>query len=82
MPRRGYRSVGRLVDRRAGPVLFKPKLRGQRDLKLSNLVLTATYAFEVLRSGRVGIGGSTATVLVRCLAEMRSLLDDPKPAAD
>ena len=57
-------------------------LRGKLDLELSNLVLTATYAFEVFRSGRVGIGGSTATVLARCLAEMRALLDDAKPAAD
>ena len=52
--------------------------KGRRDLELLNLVMTATFSFEALRSGRVGSTGATATVIQRCLAEMRVLLDDPK----
>lgn len=42
--------------------------------ELRNLLNTALVAFEVLRSGNVGIGGSTATVLHRSLMGIRSLI--------
>ena len=50
----------------------------RRDLELLNLVATASLSFDALRSGRVGSDGATAAILRRCLAEMRSLLEDPK----
>lgn len=43
--------------------------------ELRNLLSTATLATEVLRSGNVGIAGSTGSVLVRSLAGMRDLID-------
>jgi signal transduction histidine kinase len=43
--------------------------------ELRNLLGTATLAAEILRSGNVGISGSTGKVLVRSLASMRDLVD-------
>lgn len=43
--------------------------------ELRNLLGTATLATEVLRSGNVGISGSTGAALVRSLASMRDLID-------
>jgi signal transduction histidine kinase len=43
--------------------------------ELRNLLSTATLATEVLRSGHVGISGSTGSVLVRSLASIRDLVD-------
>ena len=43
--------------------------------ELRNLLGTATLATEVLRSGNVGISGSTGSALVRSLASMRDLID-------
>lgn len=43
--------------------------------ELRNLLGTATLATEVLRSGNVGIAGSTGNALVRSLASMRDLID-------
>lgn len=43
--------------------------------ELRNLLGTATLATEALRSGNVGISGSTGQVLVRTLASMRDLVD-------
>jgi signal transduction histidine kinase len=42
--------------------------------ELRNLVNTATVAFEVLKSGRVGVGGSTGAVLDRSLSGLRELI--------
>ena len=42
--------------------------------ELRNLVNTATVAFEVLKSGNVGVGGSTGTVLNRSLTGLRDLI--------
>jgi hypothetical protein len=50
--------------------------------QLLDLLGTASISFEALRAGRVGSGGATASILVRCLAEMKSILDDPKWASD
>ena len=42
--------------------------------EMRNLLSTATYAFEVLKTGNVGVGGSTGKVLQRSLAAARALL--------
>ena len=42
--------------------------------EMRNLVNTAVVAFEVLRSGNVGVGGSTGAVLNRTLMGLRSLI--------
>jgi hypothetical protein len=41
---------------------------------MRNLVNTAVVAFEVLKSGNVGIGGSTGAVLNRTLRGLRDLV--------
>ena len=43
--------------------------------ELRNLLSNSMLAFEVLKSGSVGIGGSTGTVLGRNLTRMRDLID-------
>jgi signal transduction histidine kinase len=43
--------------------------------ELRSLLSSSTQAFELLRSGRVGIGGSTGTMLGRNLAGVRALID-------
>ena len=52
--------------------------------ELRNLVNTAVVAFEVLKSGNVGVGGSTGAVLNRSLIGLRDLiarsLDDVRSA--
>jgi signal transduction histidine kinase len=42
--------------------------------ELRNLVNTATVAFEVLKTGNVGVSGSTGTVLNRSLTGLRDLI--------
>ena len=42
--------------------------------EMRNLVNTAVVAFEVLRSGNVGVGGSTGAVLNRTLMGLRTLI--------
>jgi len=42
--------------------------------ELRNLVNTAVVAFEVLKSGNVGVGGSTGAVLSRTLMGLRDLI--------
>ena len=41
---------------------------------MRNLVNTAVVAFEVLKSGNVGVGGSTGAVLNRTLMGLRDLI--------
>ena len=43
--------------------------------EIRNLVGTASVAFEVLRTGNVGVGGSTGTVLQRSLSALRDLIN-------
>jgi signal transduction histidine kinase len=43
--------------------------------ELRNLVGTAVVAFEVLKSGNVGVGGSTGAVLNRSLTGLRDIID-------
>lgn len=42
--------------------------------EMRNLISTASYAFEVLKTGNVGVGGSTGKVLQRSLAAQRALI--------
>jgi signal transduction histidine kinase len=42
--------------------------------ELRNLVNTATVAFEVLKTGNVGVGGSTGAVIDRSLVALRHLI--------
>jgi len=42
--------------------------------ELRNLTNTAIFAFEVLKTGNVGVGGSTGTVLHRSLMGLRALI--------
>ena len=42
--------------------------------ELRNLVNTAIVAFEVLKTGNVGVGGSTGAVIERSLAGLRNLI--------
>ena len=43
--------------------------------ELRNLLANATLAFEVLKTGTVGVGGSTGAVLGRALVALRDLID-------
>jgi signal transduction histidine kinase len=43
--------------------------------EIRNLVGTASVAFEVLRTGNVGVGGSTGNVLQRTLASLRDVVN-------
>jgi signal transduction histidine kinase len=43
--------------------------------EIRNLVGTALAAFEVLRTGNVGVGGSTGSVLQRSLSALRDLIN-------
>jgi signal transduction histidine kinase len=42
--------------------------------EIGNLVGTASAAFEVLRTGNVGVGGSTGAILQRSLSALRTLI--------
>jgi signal transduction histidine kinase len=42
--------------------------------EMRNLISTASYAFEVLKTGDVGVGGSTGKVLQRSLIAQRALV--------
>ncbi len=48
--------------------------------QLQSLTITALTAFEALRTGRVGVGGSTGTVVLHSLMAIRdALVDRPLP---
>jgi len=48
---------------------------GFLEHEIRNLVGTASVAFEVLRTGNVGVGGSTGGVLQRSLSALRDLIN-------
>lgn len=50
--------------------------------QLQSLTNTAITAFEILRTGRVGAGGSTGTVVLQSLVAIRDALDDRPPAEE
>ncbi len=51
------------------------KVAGTLTRDLGKLVERANAAFDVIREGRVGIGGATGDLLRQALLEMRALLD-------
>jgi signal transduction histidine kinase len=62
------------------PVLDTESARDDERLgflahEIRNLVGTASLAFEVLKTGNVGIGGSTGRVLERSLSALRDLIN-------
>lgn len=48
---------------------------GRLAHELRNLLNVAVLSFEVLKTGRVGVGGSTGAVLARSLAGLQNLID-------
>jgi signal transduction histidine kinase len=72
-----------LDDAIAGAVTEYGRLRehegterlGRLSHELRNLLNTSVLAFEVLKSGSVGLSGSTGAVLTRSLGGLRNLLD-------
>ena len=50
--------------------------------ELRKLVNTAILSFDVLRTGKVGLEGSTGSLLHRSLIELRTLLDRADGDAD
>ena len=48
---------------------------GRLAHELRNLLNSAVLSYEMLKSGNVGIGGSTGAVLGRCLTGLQSLVD-------
>jgi hypothetical protein len=50
--------------------------------QLQRLTDTAITAFEVLRTGRVGVGGSTGTVVLHSLMAIRAALVERPPSAE
>ena len=48
---------------------------GRLSHELRNLLNTSMLAFDVLKTGRVGVGGSTGAILARSLGGLRNLLD-------
>lgn len=48
---------------------------GQLAHELRNMLSSASLAFEVIKAGSVGLGGSTSAVLERSLAGLRELID-------
>lgn len=57
-----------------GEAARETEQRGFLAHELRNLVNTAILAFEVLRTGNVGVGGSTGGVLNRSLLALRALV--------
>jgi len=77
-----FRTLNRCLDDAiAGAVTqFAREQDVQRDGdadRLKNLISTAITAFEVLRAGNVGVGGSTGAVVHRNLIAIRDALDRP-----
>jgi hypothetical protein len=62
----GQSTDGESVRKTASP-------EGQ-TLELRDLLQTATLGFEVIRSGIVGVGGSTGAIVQRSLTEARDLI--------
>jgi len=76
-----FRTLNRCLDDAiAGAVTeFSDEQQESRDgqsQELRNLINSAITAFEVLQTGRVGIGGSTGTVVHRSLMAIREALVD------
>ena len=68
-----YATEDRQADVRAETARGNERM-GFLAHELRNLINTAMLAFEVLKSGNVGVGGSTGSVLQRSLAGARDLI--------
>jgi len=73
------RAVTQFGRERNQSTIDREALRSQQAVgffshELRNLLNTALLAFEVLKSGKVGIGGSTGNVLYRSLVGARDLI--------
>jgi signal transduction histidine kinase len=67
-------EYGRKRDQSAIPPAYGADRLGFLAHELRNLVNTAVLSFEVLRTGNVGVGGSTGSVLHRSLLGLRGLI--------
>ncbi len=75
-----FRTLNRCLDDAiAGAVTEFSRVqdvtRDGESHEMRDLIRTATTAFEVLRSGNVGIGGSTGTVVLSSLRAMEALIN-------
>jgi hypothetical protein len=68
------------LDRRAANAVAAERI-GALAHELRNAVAAATYAFAVIREGRVGVTSSTANILARSLARMEALIAQTLAAA-
>jgi hypothetical protein len=66
-------DVGPAIDDSASVLHDEPLEIAVHELR--NLIRYASVAFEAIRSGRVGVGGSTGTVLHQSLSAAGSLVD-------
>jgi hypothetical protein len=81
-----FRTLNRCLDDAiAGAVTEHAReqdvTRDGESHELRNLTDTAITAFEVLRTGKVGVGGSTGAVLLRSLMGIRAALVNRRPGA-
>lgn len=67
-------EYGRKRDEETIPPAYGADRLGFLAHELRNLVNTAVVSFEVLRTGNVGVGGSTGLVLHRSLLGLRGLI--------
>jgi hypothetical protein len=67
------RDTGPIIDEGAGVLGNEPLAIALHELR--NLIRYAAVAFEVIKSGRVGVGGSTGTVLHQSLVAAGGLID-------
>lgn len=81
-----FRTLNRCLDDAiAGAVTEHARLqevtRDGESHELRSLLTTALTAFEVLQSGSVGVGGTTAGMVHRSLIAARALIDRPRAEA-
>ena len=83
-----FRTLNRCLDEAIAQAVTEYARQRERSLtdrgtervgffahELRNLLANAMLAFEVLKSGKVGIGGSTGAVLGRNLVALRDIID-------
>jgi hypothetical protein len=75
-----FRTLNRCLDDAiAGAVTEFSRVqdvtRDGESHEMRDLIRTATTAFEVLRTGNVGVGGSTGAVVLRSLRSMNALVN-------